>query len=124
MLAIAEDAVICDLAETYKIYDYRSYPPTYIATLAAGLRDNARIKLKMNDMAYPLEMMLMVSAVDKLSLLLWAKTKDGASGRNRPKMLMDMLLKNTDQDLISFETPEEFEDTWRQLAGGERIGSN
>lgn len=124
MLAIAEDEVICDLAETYRIYDYRNYPATYIATLAAGLRDNARIKLKMNDMAYPLEMMLMVSAVDKLSLLLWAKTKDGASGRNRPKMLMDMLLKNTDQDLISFETPEEFEDTWRQLAGGERIGSN
>ncbi len=124
MLVIDEDAVTCDLAETYRIYNYRNYPPTYIATLAAGLRDNARIKLKMNDMAYPLETMLMVSAVDKLSLLLWAKTKDGASGRNRPKMLIDTLLKNTDQDLVSFETSEEFEDTWKQLAGGERIGSN
>lgn len=124
MLVIDEDAVICDLAETYRIYNYRNYQPTYIATLAAGLRDNARIKLKMNDMAYPLETMLMVSAVDKLSLLLWAKTKDGASGRNRPKMLIDTLLKNTDQDLVSFETSEEFEDTWKKLAGGERIGSN
>ena len=124
MLTIDEDAVICDLAETYRIYDYRSYPATYIATLAAGLRDNARIKMKMNNMAYPLETMLMTSVVDKLSLLLWAKTKDGANGRNRPKMLTDMLLEKPDQDIVSFESSEAFEDTWRQLAGGERIGRN
>lgn len=124
MLAIDEDAVICDLAETYRIYDYRSYPATYIATLAAGLRDNARIKMKMNNMAYPLETMLMASVADKLSLLLWAKTKDGANGRNRPKMLTDMLLEKPDQDIVSFESSEAFEDTWRQLAGGERIGRN
>ncbi len=124
MLAIDEDAVICDLAETYRIYDYKNYPPTYIATLAAGLRDNARIKMKMNNMAYPLETMLMASAVDKLSLLLWTKTKDGANGINRPKLLVDALFKNPDQDLVSFDTAEAFEDTWRQLAGGERIGGN
>ena len=124
MLAIDEDAVICDLAETYRIYNYRRYPATYIATLAAGLRDNARIKLKMNNMAYPLETILMASAVDKLSLLLWTKTKDSVNGINRPKLLVDALFKNPDQDLVSFDTAEAFEDTWRQLAGGERIGWN
>ena len=124
MLSADETALVCDLAETYGIFEYRKYPPTTIAMLAAGLRDDARIKLKMNNMAYPLETMLMASAVDKLSLLLWAKTKDGASGRNRPKMLTDMLLEKPDQDIVSFESSEAFEDAWRQIAGGERTGRN
>lgn len=124
MLSEDETALVCDLAETYGIFDYRKYPPTTIAMLAAGLRDNARIKLKMNNMAYPLETMLMASAVDKLSLLLWAKTKDGANGRNRPKMLADMLLEKPNQDIVSFESSEAFEETWKRLAGGERIGRN
>lgn len=89
MLATDETALVCDLAETYGIYDYRSYPATVIATFAVGLRENARIWLKMNKMAYPLETMLLASAVDKLSLLLWAKTKDGAKNRNRPKMIIE-----------------------------------
>ena len=55
MLATDETALVCDLAETYGIYDYRSYPATVIATFAVGLRENARIWLKMNKMAYPLE---------------------------------------------------------------------
>ena len=93
MLATDETALVCDLAETYGIYDYRSYPATVIATFAVGLRENARIWLKMNKMAYPLETMLLASAVDKLSLLLWAKTKDGAKNRNRPKMILEMLQK-------------------------------
>lgn len=107
MLATDETALVCDLAETYGIYDYRSYPATVIATFAVGLRENARIWLKMNKMAYPLETMLLASAVDKLSLLLWAKTKDGPA-----------------QDIATFSTPELFEDMWEQLAGGERVGGN
>ena len=124
MLATDETALVCDLAETYGIYDYRSYPATVIATFAVGLRENARIWLKMNKMAYPLETMLLASAVDKLSLLLWAKTKDGAKNRNRPKMILEMLHADPAQDIATFSTPELFEDMWEQLAGGERVGGN
>lgn len=78
----------------------------------------------MNKMAYPLETMLLASAVDKLSLLLWAKTKDGAKNRNRPKMILEMLQADPAQDIATFSTPELFEDMWEQLAGGERVGRN
>ncbi len=46
---ISEDrgALICDLAETYHIYDYRSLPVATVATLSAGLREDSRIKTKM-----------------------------------------------------------------------------
>lgn len=53
--------------------------------------------------------------MDKLSLLLWAKTKDGAKNRNRPKMILEMLQADPAQDIATFSTPELFEDMWEQL---------
>ena len=41
MIATDEDALICDFAETYHIYDYRSLDVEYAATLAYGLRDDS-----------------------------------------------------------------------------------
>ena len=46
MIGLDEDALICDLAETYHIYKFDDFDAGYIATLAAGLRDNARIVKK------------------------------------------------------------------------------
>ena len=46
MVSVDEGALICDFAETYGIYDYRSLPLRTTATLASGLRDDARIKTK------------------------------------------------------------------------------
>lgn len=43
MLAADRDALICDLAETYRVLDYRALPVELLATLAAGLRPDARI---------------------------------------------------------------------------------
>lgn len=115
MLATDEDAVVCDLAETYGIFDYHSLPSTYIATLTVGLRDDARIKLKMSQTAYPLKTMLLASAVDRLSLLVWAKTKDAEKNRNRPKSVLEELMKKPESDIISFEDPKAFDDAWKEL---------
>ena len=46
MIRLDRDALICDLAETYHIYDMRSLPLQTVATLSAGLRDDSRIKMK------------------------------------------------------------------------------
>ena len=46
MIEFDEDALICDLAETYHIFDYRSLPVQLVATLSVGLRDNSRIKMR------------------------------------------------------------------------------
>lgn len=39
-----EEALICDMAETYKIYDYRALPISYIAILTNGLPKTSRVK--------------------------------------------------------------------------------
>ena len=49
MIKTDEDALICDLAETYQIYDYKSLPAYMVATFSVGLRENSRIKMKLND---------------------------------------------------------------------------
>jgi len=44
MIHTDEDALICDLAETYHIFNYRELPPSLAATLSVGLKDDSRIK--------------------------------------------------------------------------------
>lgn len=110
MLSTDEDAVICDLAETYQIYNYKDMPPDKVAIFCNGLRDDSRIKLKMADQKVKLDTMLLASAVDKLSLLVWTKTKDGQKGRNKPKSLVDSINKHVKvKEELVFTTGEEFE---------------
>ena len=40
MIKTDEDALICDLAETYRIYDYRQLPAYQVAVFSFGLRDD------------------------------------------------------------------------------------
>lgn len=110
MLATDRDALICDLAETYHIYDYKMLPPATVAVLSVGLRNDSRIKLKMNDLRHPLQTMLTALLVDRMSLLVWMHSQDGADGVNRPKSLFDALMgEECEGNVIGFETPEEFE---------------
>lgn len=118
MLATDEDALVCDLAETYGIYDYRSLPLSRVATFAVGLRENSRIKLKMQKAQYSLETMLLASVTDRLSTLVWIQSKDSASGQNRPKSIVAQMLckeEQGDKDIEVFDTPEAFEKRRNEL---------
>lgn len=122
-----EDALICDLAETYQIYDYKQLPLNEVAVFAYGLRDNSRIKQIMSNQIVPLETTLLASIVDRLSLSLWLQTKDGQKGVNRPASIAEMLTKNNkeerdERDYLVFESGEDFENYRKALlakTGGE-----
>lgn len=127
MIALDEDALICDLAETYQIYDYKQLPLTQVAVFAYGLRDDSRIKQIMSNQIVPLETTLLASIVDRLSLSLWLQTKDGQKGVNRPASIADQLIKrdkseNDEKDYLVFESGEDFENYRKALlakTGGE-----
>ena len=85
MLALDEDAFICDMAETYQIYDYKRVPCKLLGTLASGLRDSSRIKQKMAGITTDPQTVLTASCYDMLRLLVWLRTEDGQKGKNRPK---------------------------------------
>jgi hypothetical protein len=110
MLKIDEDAVICDLAETYHIYNYKELPPLTVALFCNGLREDSRIKLKMSGQRASIDILLLASVVDRLSILVWSKTKDGQKGRNQPKSIVDIINKPIrEKEGMSFNTGEEFE---------------
>lgn len=118
MIALDENALVCDLAETYHIYDYRSLPLSKVATFAVGLRENSRIKMKISGTKHPLDTMLLASIVDRLSVLAWMKTKDGANGVNQPKSILFQLMgKEEESDIEAFDTPEEFEKRRKEVLG-------
>ena len=118
MISLDEDALVCDLAEIYHIYDYKSLPLSRVATFAVGLRENSRIKMKMSGAKLPLDTMLLASIVDRLTVLAWMKTKDGADGINPPKSILYTLMQEEENsDIESFATPEEFERRRNEILG-------
>lgn len=124
MIKLDENALICDLAETYHILDYRQLPPTKVAVFACGLRDNSRIKMKISGQTVPFDTLLLAGVADRLSILVWSKTKDGQKGKNRPPMMVDALTKKQpkETDIIAFRSGEDFEETRNKLIGKINVG--
>ena len=100
MIAVDENALICDFAETYNIYDYRSLPVKLAATYSAGLRENSRIKMKLRG--------------DALAMLGWIG--DGEP----PSMLKAMYgelpeAPTATKEIKSFDTPEDYERARKEM---------
>lgn len=90
MLSFDRDALICDLAETYRIYDYRALPVMTLAALASGLRPDSRIKLKMANIKETSSEVLLIQIFDLLQMMRyqWFATKKDPP----PKLLSDVLI--------------------------------
>ena len=114
MIKVDENALICDLAETYQIYNYRQLPPATVAIFAIGLRDDSRIKMKLSGAKVPPNILLLSGIVDRLNLLLWTKTEDAKRGRNKPKSILDELY-NKESDVSAFASGKEFEEERNRL---------
>ncbi|MCI5822555.1 MAG: DUF5361 domain-containing protein [Lachnospiraceae bacterium] len=119
MIALDRTALICDLAETYGILDYKALPIETLAVLSIGLRENSRIKMKLSGARVQPDSLLLAAAVDRLSLLVWSKTKDAEKGINKPKSLVGILSgEEKTSDILAFDTAEEWEAEKRRIIGG------
>lgn len=122
MINLDEDALICDLAETYQIYDYRQLPATRVAVFAYGLRDDSRIKMRLSGQTIALGTLLLAGISDRLSTLVWFQTEDGQKGVNRPTSITSILLGKKDEkddEIVAYETGKDFEIARKKLLGGE-----
>lgn len=112
MLRRHREALECDLAETYHVLDLNSLPARKLATLAMGLRENSRVMMAIGERRATTAEMLNAAMVDRLSLLVWSKTKDAQKGRNRPKSVLENLIGKKDEEkleIYSSKDAEEFE---------------
>lgn len=119
MIATDQDALVCDLAEAYGVFDMRALPVMLLATLASGLREDSRIKMKLAGTEVPHTELLLAAAVDRLSMLLWFKTEDGRNGVNRPRSMVGILTgtEPVQPREQGFVTAEDYEAEWERITG-------
>ena len=120
MINTDEDALICDLAETYQIYDYKSLPVYMAAIFSRGLRDDSRIKMKFAGTTITSKEMMLAAIADNTRLIAWLNSEDGANGTNRPKSLLGNLLRvENNSEIVSFGTGKDFDEAWKKMSGKE-----
>ena len=109
-----EDALVCDFAETYGVFDWRGLPLRLAATLAAGLREDSRCMMRLNGCKAAPDTLLRAGILDALRVLIWQNTRDGAEGVNCPTPVLGALLGEEEtEQTVGFASADEF-DAWRQ----------
>ena len=117
MLNLDEDALICDLAETYHILDYRSHPVKLVAALSAGLRDDSRIKMRYFGVPASQNTLLLATIADRVELFRY-----GFSDKKTdvPVSIVETLyegIKPKANAVAGFNTPEQFEIALARIRG-------
>ena len=116
MIAFDEDALMCDLAQTYQIYDYRQLSPKMVAAFSVGLEDKSRIKMKLSGLKVPMDTLLLAQITDAINTLVWMNSKDCRNNSKRPKSLVEAILKpERDDKPKSFASGADFERYRREL---------
>ena len=119
MVSLDEGALICDFAETYHVYDWRSLPLKTAATLAAGLGPNSRIMRKMSGVQWPLDALLLAMIADSVRVISWQLLDQKARrGKTPPKSILEQLIGESPASSGGFDSAEDFR-KWRasQLEG-------
>ena len=112
MLGVDRDAVICDLAETYNVLDYRSLPIMTLATLCAGLHDDSRIKMQLMEMRRIAPSFTYVRIADTLTMILHVLAGD----KKKPKLYQDIMTgKQIKKTTTGFSSIEEFEEARKRF---------
>lgn len=110
LLNVCEDAIVCDMAETYGILNIKGLPVQKLATLVLGLRDNSRTKIMISGTKADAQTILLASILDAVALLVWFGSKDGQNGINRPKSVLNVIMGREEQGQYkTFATVEDFE---------------
>lgn len=100
--------------------DYKALPVHLTAALFAGLKADSRTKMRLNGMKVPLDLVLSAAAVDRLSQLVWAQSRDAEKGRNRPESLVSELLGEGKRggDICAFSSGDEFDAARKKMTEG------
>ncbi len=114
--------LICDMAETYHVFDWRALPGRLAAALAAGLREGSRVKMAAAGQKVSTGTLLSAICADALRVRIWQNSRDGMRGKNPPSSIVEMLLEvSADKDSgEGFAESAEFM-AWREkmLGGGD-----
>lgn len=104
------DELMCDLAQYYGIYDMDALPVRTLAGLSYGLPPESRVMMRVSGAKIPIQTALLAGIMDRMSLLVWMKTKNARHKINKPKSVLSELLREKPKDrIVSYRSAEEFE---------------
>lgn len=113
MVSLDEEALICDFAEVYHVFDWRSLPARTAATLAAGLGPDSRIARKISGVNWPLNTLLLAAIGDAVRVVSWQLLdKKARRGKSPPKSMLEQLLGEK-AETSGFDNVEDFR-KWRE----------
>lgn len=100
--------MICDLAEVYRIYDYKGVPGRLLSTLVAGLGVDSRIYQKVSGQKVPTSVFMQALIVDELRRIVYML--NGDKNAEQPKLIAAELAEEKKPEKITraFDTPEAF----------------
>lgn len=116
MIRLDEDALICDFAETYHVLDYRSLPLRTAATLSAGLRDNARIKLKAAGVPVALDTVLLAAISDRIDAVRFMLSADSERKKKHVTIVETLVGKSEQTNANGAQTFDSVDDFKKALA--------
>ncbi len=118
MRNLDEDALLCDFAQYYHVYDLRTLPVTTAASLAQGLPEESRIVRRMSGARAGLDSLLLAAVADRLAHLIWMLSEDGRLGQNRPQSVLEVLVGRPEQETDGYADAEDFTAAWASITGG------
>lgn len=113
-----EDELICDMAETYHVFNWRELPLRTAAILDSGLHQDSRCFRKLNGQKLRSTEYVQFAILDELRLIRWLNTADAAKGKNRPEPVLQSILEPRRPKTVGFRTPEEFEAIRQKIIAG------
>lgn len=109
--------LICDFAETYTIYDYRSLPLSLVVTFFVGLREDSRVKRLNKKVKVEHQTWLMMLIYDSLTILLYKLSGE----KVKESELLTVAYLNeaekenaTEEKAKAFDSPDDFITEWNR----------
>ena len=116
-LANHHDAVVCDLAETYHVFDYQALPVPLLAALVFGLRPDSRYRQELNGINPTSSHVLLANIADTLMLISaglgGAKLKDEDFWTNSV-----IAREEKKKEVRGFNSGQDFMNEWRRMSNG------
>ncbi len=111
MRAICKDALICDFAQFYHVYDIDSLKLQTAAIMACGLPPESRTIRQISGQKYPVEMVLQMKILDTMKTIEWAYINTHSKRKiPKPKSIFELINEQKEtKEIVTFQSGQEFE---------------
>ena len=119
-----EDALFCDFAQYYGIYDLSCFSLEKQAALVFGLPEDSRTMRILSGRQVSTDTLLLAGILDQLRVQAWSRSKAAKNHSGKPKSIMAALIhpKREADDIVSFESGDDFKRYRESLLKGDKNG--